>query len=126
MLDLEPFNKWKMILKIQLFLAIFENIWFIPSRTLNKQKQENLPELSRIEKDFRFTKVEWGGQEWRDLGRKLATTNSIAQRDLLGDNCQPPSDHSIDPPRQMRNQSGGLSDPKHREKLGTKSIGGFS
>ena len=46
MLDLEPFDKWKMILKIQLFLAIFENIWFIPSRTLNKQKQENLPELS--------------------------------------------------------------------------------
>ena len=55
MLDLEPFNKWKMILKIQLFLAIFENIWFIPSRTLNKQKQQNLPEFSTIEKDLRKT-----------------------------------------------------------------------
>ena len=47
-----------MILQIQLYLvdlAILVNIWPIPSRTLNKQKQQNLPEFSKMEKDLRKT-----------------------------------------------------------------------
>ena len=44
--------------QIQLYLgdlAILVNIWPIPSRTLNKQKQQNLPEFSKMEKDLRKT-----------------------------------------------------------------------
>ena len=47
-----------MILQIQLYLAdlaILVNIWPIPSRTLHKQKQQNLPEFSKMEKDLRKT-----------------------------------------------------------------------